>query len=363
MNAVSKAKVAKNQQGAGVWEKVPATSSLYRYTPNGNFYMFARINGRLVRESLQTTDLALAKRKVLDAKDRRKTQTGEITLLQLAQEFKASRNGKNQKHIDWMIKKLESGCPFSDSLVRKINPIEISRYVSSLKLNPRSNNLLFETLKGVFELGVIGGYLQHNPMEKLKKTLRKKVTRKIPSIPSPEQFGNIVKAIRNQKFSDTANESADLVEFLGLAALGEAEAANLEWKDIDFQAGKMNIQRQKTKVYFQVPIYPALKPFLLGLHEKAKSPKTGRIFKVMNPKKAITSACKALGYPAFTARNFRQMGIVNLLRSKIDFKLVSKWQGHQDGGVLIMNTYSQVVSDSDTDYEKDQLKRLESLAH
>ena len=339
--------------------KIAGVSSLYRYISNGNFYMIARINGKLVKESLETTDLALAKRKILDAKDRRRQQTGEITLSQLAAEFKASRNGKNQKHIQWMINKLSDNCPFAHSNIRKINPIEISKYVSSLKLNSRSNNLLFETLKGVFELGVIGGYIQINPMEKLKKSLRKKVTRKIPNVPSLEQFSKIIQTIRNQKFSDTANDSANLVKFLGLAALGEAEAANLDWKDIDFTSGKINVQRQKTKVHFQIPIYPPLKPFLLELHEKADSPKSGKVFKVNNPKKAIASACKVLGYHHFTSRNFRQMGIVELLRNGIPVKLVSKWQGHRDGGVLIMNTYSQVISETDSDYEKEQLQRLE----
>jgi integrase len=121
----------------------------------------------------------------------------------------------------------------------------------------------------------------------------------------------------------------------------------------------MNIQRQKTKVYFQIPIYPALKPLLVELHNTSGTPKTGKVFKVTNPKKAIATACRVLGYPHFTARNFRQMGIVELLRSGIDVKLVSRWQGHQDGGVLIMNTYSQVISETDSDYELDQLKRLE----
>jgi len=359
MNEVSKNSSPKKNQGRIIWEKIPATSSLYRYAPNGNFYMIARINGKLVKESLETTDLALAKRKVLDAKDRRKQQTGEITLSQLADEFKESRNGKNQHHIQWMLNKLNQNCPFGQSNVRKISPIEISKYVSSLKLNPRTNNLFFETLKGVFELGVIGGYLQTNPMEKLKKNLRKKVTRKIPTVPSLEQFESIVKAIRNQKFSDTAEDSANLVEFLGLAALGEAEAANLDWKDINFETNKIIIQRQKTKFYFEIPIFPFLKPLLLKLHEKAETPKTGKVFKVANPKKAIATACKSLGYPAFTARNFRQMGIVELLRAGIDVKKVSRWQGHRDGGVLIMNTYSEVISESDSDHDKEQLKLLE----
>lgn len=322
--------------------------------------MIARINGRLVRESLETTDLTLARRKVLEAKERRKTLVGEISLEQLAKEFKAGKNGKNQKGIQIQINRLKKNCPFLHSPVRKINPIEISKYISSLKLNPRTNNYFFETLKAIFELGVIAGYLQNNPMERLKKTLRKKVTRKPPEIPTLEQFGKIVETIRNQKFSDTAKESANLVEFLGLAALGTVEATNLNWRNVNFENDRMNIQRMKTKVYYDVPIYFFLKPFMIKLWEDANRPKSGNVFKVKDPKKAIDTACKQLGYPHFTARNFRQMGIVRLLRAGIPAKLVAKYQGHSDGGVLIMNTYSQVISDTDSDYEKEQLRKLES---
>ena len=351
------------------FRKVSGASSLYRYigcygeVRDGSYYMIAKQRGRKspVKESLQTTDLAIAKRKVLDAKQRRKAGIGNISLVSLAKEFKETRNGKNQKTIGWVMGKLENRCLFKDTSVRKVSPIEISKFVTSLNLNPRSNNLFFETLKGVFELGVVGGFLQTNPMAALQKALRKKVTRKPPTIPTQEQFQQIINTIRSQKFSDTAEHSANVVQFLGLAALGAAETAHLDWRHIDFAKGVIDVQRQKTKVYFQVPIYAHLRPFLERLHSEASSPKQGRVFKVANPRQAIATACSSLNLRKFTPRNFRQMGIVYLLRKRIDFKLVSKWQGHRDGGTLIISTYSQVISDADTDYEKDQLRRLELI--
>lgn len=362
--------MARTTKLSSPFRKVTGTSSLYKYigwrgeVQGGSYYMIAKERGKKspVKECLQTTDLAIAKRKVLDAKQRRKSGVGNISLLSLAREFKDTRNGKNQKTIGWVISKLEKTCPFKETNVRKVNPIEISKFVTSLSLNPRSNNLFFETLKGIFELGVIGGYIQANPMALLKRTLRKKTTRKPPRTPTQEQFRKIVEAIRSQKFSDTADASADLVEFLGSAALGEAEAANLDWQNINFETGFMEIQRQKTKVYFSVPIYPDLRPLLERMHQEAGRPRNGKVFKVSRPRKAIATACRNLQLPKFTARNFRQMGIVNLLRAKLDYKLVAKWQGHQDGGILIISTYSQVISDEDTDYEKDQLKRLQTAS-
>jgi integrase len=350
------------------FKKVSGASSLYRYigydgaVKNGSYYMIAKFKGSKtpVKENLNTADLALAKRRLLEAKQRRKTGAGDITLMALADSYKSGRNGKNQKTIQWVLNKLEKRCTFYGTMVRKILPSDISKFVSGLKLEPRSNNLFYQTLKGIFEEGVINGYLERNPMEPLKKALRKKVSRKLPHVPTQEEFEAILKAIREQKFSDTAKASGDLVEFLGTAALGAAEAANLDWRDINFKTEKMRIQRQKTKVYFDVPLYPDLKPLLERLHKEADEPKSGKVFKVTNPKKSIATACDTLDLPSYTARNFRQMGIMNLLRDKLDYKLVSKYQGHRDGGMLIVTTYSEVISQTDSSYEQEQLQRLKA---
>lgn len=350
------------------FKKVSGASSLYRYVgsdgsvKDGSYYMIAKFRGNKtpVKESLNTTDLALAKRKLLAAKERRKTGAGDITLMALGEAYKTGRNNKNQKTIQWVLNKLEKRCPFYGMVVRKILPTDVSRFVSGLKLNPRSNNLFFQTLKGIFEEGVINSFLEKNPMAHLNKALRVTEVRTPPKRPTMEEFEAIVKAIREEKFSDTAKASADLVEFLGTAALGVAEAANLDWADIDFKTGKMQIRRKKTKFYFEVPLYPDLRPLLERLHKEANEPKRGKVFKVANPKIAIASACKKLNLHNYTARNFRQMGIVHMLRDGLHFKLVSKYQGHRDGGILIVKTYSEVISGADNAYEQEQLQRLKA---
>jgi integrase len=350
------------------FKKVAGASSLYRYVgsdgsvKDGSYYMIAKFKGSKtpVKESLNTTDLALAKRKLLAAKQRRKTGAGDITLMALGEAYKAGRNGKNQKTIQWVLTRLERECPFRGTVVRKILPTEISRFISGLKLEPRSNNLFFQTLKGIFEEGVINSYLEKNPMEQLRKALRKKENRKLPKAPTKEEFHAILKQIREQKFSDTAKASADVVEFLGSAGLGVAEAANLDWRHVDLKNEWMQIQRRKTGKYFEVPIYDELKPLLERLHSEANNPSTGKVFKVENPKVAMASACKKLGFPHFTARNYRSMHIIALLRDGLDYKLVSKYQGHQDGGMLIITTYSEAISKNDGSYEQEQLKRLKA---
>jgi hypothetical protein len=42
----------------------------------------------------------------------------------------------------------------------------------------------------------------------------------------------------------------------------------------------------------------------------------------------------------------------------VDKKLIAKWQGHQDGGQLIMDTYTEVFGADDAQYEQQQLAKL-----
>jgi len=76
--------------------------------------MIAKFKGSKtpVKENLNTTDLALAKRRLLAAKQRRKTGAGYITPMALADPCKSGRKGTNQKTIQWVLNKLEKGCSF-----------------------------------------------------------------------------------------------------------------------------------------------------------------------------------------------------------------------------------------------------------
>lgn len=56
---------------------------------------------------------------------------------------------------------------------------------------------------------------------------QRKTTKPIRLTPTHAEFRALVDSIRSHKLSDTAQESADFVEFLGLAGLGQAEASSL----------------------------------------------------------------------------------------------------------------------------------------
>ncbi len=101
------------------------------------------------------------------------------------------------------------------------------------------------------------------------KTGWKKPQTPLRAVPTEEQFQAIVHSIRCQRFTDHAQDSADSVEFLELAGLGQAEASALRWADIDWANERFSVRRQKTGALFFVPIYPDLRPLLERMKQRA----------------------------------------------------------------------------------------------
>ena len=67
-----------------------------------------------------------------------------------------------------------------------------------------------------------------------------------------------------------------------------------------------------------------------------------RLFSINEAKKSLRNACKRLGFPQFTHRSLRRMFITRGIEKGIDVKVIAEWQGHRDGGKLILQTYSHV---------------------
>jgi integrase len=151
------------------------------------------------------------------------------------------------------------------------------------------------------------------------------------------------------------DDSADFAAFLGLAGVGQAEAATLTWEQI----GETHIrfQRVKTRKEFHVPIYAWLRPLLTDLRKRAGENPSGRVFGIKGARHSLNSACKRLKFPRFTQLALRRCLIGRLWKSGVDRKIIAKWQGHSDGGVLITNTYTEIFGSDDASYEAEQLAK------
>jgi integrase len=180
----------------------------------------------------------------------------------------------------------------------------------------------------------------HRHLARGASTLPKRQKR-IRATPSFGEFKAIVETIRSQKFNGhDPEESADFVEFLGLAGLGRAEAAALRQSDIDWNRETITTFRHKTKSGFAIPIYPQVKPLLL--RRRRDDAPNERVFAINDAKKAIANACRRLNLPKYSHISFRQMFITRAIERGVDVKVIAEWRGHKDGGKLILDTYSHV---------------------
>jgi integrase len=361
--------MATNQQSTRqLLEKIPNFPCLYRHKLNGTYYAIKKVAGKRKEHSLQTTDRKIAERKLavwIKNLDKIDSTAEKTTLRQLLVMFVASRRGKSDstKATDASIKKRfeaewKQGLDIRVSLIK---PSHLDEWLASneARLKHTTYNRYCDFLKALFEIAVTDKMIIDSPFEGVT-TKWKKPQKPKRFVPTQEQFQAIVADIRAQRFNAEADDSADFVEFLGAAGLGQAEASSLQWGDIDWPRNVLHIKRRKTHERFQVPIYEWLKPLLTRLEKNYASPPapSANVFKIKDAKKALTAACKRLGFHQFTQRNIRASLIRRLWQSKVDIKLISAWQGHQDGGKLILNTYTEVFGANDDDYIKAELAKV-----
>jgi integrase len=200
-----------------------------------------------------------------------------------------------------------------------------------------SRNLFISCIKEVFDLAMRDRIIAVSPAAHLRYARREKPIRPTPTY---EDFKAVIADVRAQPFNADAQDSADFLEFLGLAGLGQAEASSLTRADVDFEAGRIITFRHKTATGFAIPLFPQVRPLLERLCEGKAHDE--RLFKLNNAKKALAGACRRLGLPPFSQRSLRRMFITRAIERGADVKVIAQWQGHKDGGKLILDTYSHV---------------------
>jgi integrase len=319
---------------------------LYRYSPNGVYYARIKTDGKEIRRSLETTDKALAKRRLPAFKDEQRQidrSKSKITLAELCDRYSKTIQHQKPKTIErkaHIVNRIKTQWPTGSSTqVGKIKPSDVRLWLARYKFGPVSRNLHLACIREILAMAVGDGMIAYSPASNLKAVKLDKPIRKTPTF---EQFKEIVDSIRSQQFNGhDADESADFVEFIGLAGLGQAEASALTWSDIDWQREQITTFRHKTKSGFAIPLYPQLRP-LLERRYAQRTPGEVHVFKIKNAKRAIAAACKRLKLPAYGHRSFRRMFITRAIEKGVDVKVIAEWQGHRDGGKLILGTYSHI---------------------
>jgi integrase len=316
---------------------------LYRYR-NGNYYARFKSGGKEIRCSLETTDRKLAERNLAKKKDDQSQidrSQGKLTLAELCDRFLKTVQHQKPKTVarkSFIVRRIKADWPTGKfTQVGKIKPSDVDLWLSRYRFGAASRNLHISCVKELFNSAVRDRITTASPAAHLRSAKREKPIRLTPTF---EQFKAIIADVRAQAFNADAKDSADFLEFLGLAGLGQAEAGSLTRADIDFAVGQIITYRHKTSTGFAIPIFPQVRPFLETLCEGKAHEQC--MFKISDAKKALAGACRRLGYPPFSQRSLRRMFITRAIERGVDVKVIAEWQGHRDGGKLILDTYSHV---------------------
>ena len=330
---------------SNVWTRIKRKPGLYRYNPSGQYVARVRFKGKLYRRRLGTDDLAYAKRKLDDFKrdlDRTDHTKGATSFAAVLDKYEATLKGapstlRDKKATILTIKTIFGGC--ASQPLRNLAPSKIEAFLADRygRLSASAYNSALELVRSALDLAVRDKIILENPVAHLKYRKRVKPIRLTPIF---EQFQSLVADIRSQLFNADAQDSGDFLEAMGLLGLGQAELSAIKRSDVDLAGGKIIVYRHKTDQGFAIPVYPQARGLIEGLCDGKAHDE--RLFKIADARKALANACKRLGYAAFSQRSLRRMFVTRAIERRVDVKVIAEWQGHRDGGKLILDTYSHV---------------------
>ena len=328
-----------------VWTRIKREHGLYRYNPSGQYFARVRFGGKLYRRKLEADDLELAKRKLRDFKnglERTDASKGNTSFGKMLDDYTATLTGADSTREKKLavIDKLKATWFGVDSLpLRTMKLSQVKAWLAKHygERSASHYNAALTVIRDALDMAVADRIILESPAKGLSYRTRKQPIRLTPTF---EQFQAILADIRAQRFNRDAEQSGDFVEFLGLAGLGQAEAAVIKRSDVDLESGRIAVYRQKMSVGFYIPIYPQLRPLVEKLCN-GKKPNEW-LFSINESRKALANACKRLDLPQFTHRSLRRMFITRAIERGVDVKVIAEWQGHGDGGKLILQTYSHV---------------------
>jgi len=379
----------KVRRSGNLWEKT-SVQCLLRHSRNGRYYGRFKVSGKQKWVALETDVFSVAKLRVADeaAKFQKIRGTvadvaaGDATMGQLIEIFRQQAEANsdlrpksiaarltaiNKVIKTWPgIEALEPGqvtAPAVQAWATKFKK-EGTRYVApnakkELKGNSASSvNRAIDALRWVLDLAVERGQIHSNPA-RIKPTngrLKKKVTQKKLTLPNRSDIPKLLTAMEN--IPGWGHEAADFCRFMMMSGARLGEISLVTWRKVDWERKQLHLPGYKTETSDRhIPLFPALEAFLKGLIERRKKVAQYRkdkktflepddtVFRIRECQKSIDTACASSGVHRITHHDFRHLFATAVIESGVDIPTLSRWLGHNDGGVLAMKTYGHLRTD------------------
>lgn len=328
------------------WIKV--AENLVRH-PAGTIYLRAKVGGKKIRQSLETTDLRQAKRK----------RDLELEILRRA----AALGGENietlagalalEKELTLAKPKLKAATrlyygklftKIGESLPGHKNPAtwgpEDARkwWTAHCKANaaPRHCNNALAVMRRVMKLVIERGIRRNDPTNGIK--LLKVPKTRIDDLPSLAQMEAMLANIRAQK-RPSSEESAQMVEFLMWSGLRISELQALRWEDvaepwITVTGGKKGTKNEEIR---QIPLNGRLRAILAARQWDGAH---GPLFHILTPRLAMDAACARTQTRHLRIHDLRHWFASHCIEKGIDVVTLAAWLGHKDGGKTLLATYA-----------------------
>ncbi len=372
-----------------VWERT-SVQCLLRNKQSGGYYARFTVSGKQKWIALDTDVFTVAKLRLGDKKaevekqrgsvvnvDTGKANMGEIITVYLAR-TRANPDFKPAtiKARETALKKLTKTWPgFAMLEPSQVTPPAIYDWVSRFKTegtnyvppgaktalkgnSATSVNRAVDTLRRLMDIALEKGQIHGNPVHVKPPTgrLKKKVKTPKLNLPSRAQIEKMLHAMENNGAAGGwGREAADMCRFLIFTGARISEAGLSVWGHVDWSRGQMLILGTKTDSSERfIPLFPALRKLLKSIMTRRKSAAhyapsrkadlrdTDRILRLSECQKSIDSACIRAGVPRVTHHDFRHLFATICIESGVDIPTVAGWLGHNDGGVLAMQTYGHL---------------------
>ncbi len=343
-----------------IWQKSQYTN-LIRYVPSGTYYARIRIRGKLLRKSLNTNLISVAKLRLTDL-EKAERQAGEnqdafgngkMTFGQAADVFRqriqgdASLKPRTKEYYEQRIVALLRSWPgLAEMELRRITKADCLGWASRIgaAVSPTAYNHTISILRGIIELGVECGARYDNPARFIKRVGER---RKKLQLPDFDQFQAFLVEIENSG-SGFSEPCAELVRFLAFGGFRKMEASFITWGDCDFTKGKIVVRGDpetgtKNGEFREVPMIPEMRQMLERMRSEraAETAETG-VMRVHECQKAMDRAATVVGMQRITHHDLRHLFATRCIESGVDIPTVSRWLGHKDGGALAMRVYGHL---------------------
>jgi integrase len=337
-------------------------ANLRRDRFSGTYFCWAKVCGRLVRQSLQTKSLEVAKTK-LDAllESSRKQFSGipkldvdEFRAGHLVTEFRAGV--ANDSRLKPRSKAFRLFC--ADKLVqtwpelprmrlRQVTRDAVESWAEAYRRRGFSGGLFnstVDTLRMILELAVNRGLLAQNPVRVRPRSsgnsggiAKAKVVRRLKALPSDSQFRALLKHLKSAPKCEAA---ALRVAVLAHSGQRPENVRQLRRQDVDLDRklvhwppikhnANVNTQPMSADLF-------AVLSELVQQHPGDDSP----LVPIASAKTALHSASLRLGIsPVVTEGLFRHWFTTRALEAGIPVASVAAMRGDKDGGAMLLKTY------------------------